>query len=119
MSYNTEAEHLIDVGPDPSDALQQGRRVARAAFEDNPELWDLHLVEGQLDLAAIEWALDHGGAVDDFLTNAGRRIAETEELNPTAPAIFLRRAEASLLAGRWDLSRGETRAFSSSPARRR
>ena len=80
-----------------------GRREARAAVADNKELWDLQLMEGQLDLIAAEWALRHGGPADYFLTRFGRRLAVAEELNPTALGVYLERARSALLRARWEM----------------
>jgi serine/threonine-protein kinase len=105
VSYRTEARFLVDNDRDPAPALERGRRAARAAIAANPELWDFHMVEGELDLVAVEWALEHGGPVDYFLTEAGRHLAEAQRLNSEAPALLLRRARSSVLEARWLVTR--------------
>jgi tetratricopeptide (TPR) repeat protein/predicted Ser/Thr protein kinase len=101
VSYRTEARFLVDRGRDPVSALERGRRAARSAIAANPELWDFHMVEGELDLVAVEWALEHGGTVDYFLTEAGRHLADAQRLNSETPALLLRRARSSVLEARW------------------
>jgi tetratricopeptide (TPR) repeat protein len=104
LCCRTEGRYLVDHDRDPSAVLERGRREARAAVAGNKELWDLQLMEGQLDLIAVEWALEHGGPVEFFLTGFGRRLAAAEELNPTAPGIYLHRARVAMLRARWQLS---------------
>ena len=104
LCCHTEGRYLVDRGRDPSAVLERGRREARAAVADNKELWDLQLMEGQLDLIAAEWALQHGGSADYFLTQFGRRLAAAEELNPTAPGVYLERARSALLRARWEMN---------------
>ena len=104
LCCRTEGRYLVDHDRDPSAVLDRGRREARAAVAGNKELWDLQLMEGQLDLIAVEWALRHGGPVDYFLTDFGRRLAAAEELNPTAPGVYLEGARAAMLSARWQLS---------------
>jgi len=104
LCCRTEGRYLVDHDRDPSAVLERGRREARAAVAGNKELWDLQLMEGQLDLIAVEWALEHGGPVEFFLTGFGRRLAAAEELNPTAPGIYLHRARAAMFRARWQLS---------------
>jgi tetratricopeptide (TPR) repeat protein len=105
LCCRTEGRYLVDHGRDPSAVLDQGRREARAAVAGNKELWDLQLMEGHLNLVAVEWALEHGGPVEFFLTDAGRRLAAAAELNPTAPGVHLHRARAAMLRARWQLNR--------------
>jgi len=107
ISYRTEARFLIDDGRDPTLALQRGRGAARAAVAANPELWDLHMVGGELDLLAAEWALEHGGPVDYFLGEARRQLADAERLNSETPALLLRRARSSMLEAAWRTGRRE------------
>ena len=106
LCCRTEARYRVDNDRDPSAVLDRGRREARAAVAANKELWDLQLMEGQLDLIAAEWALEHGGPVDYFLTDFGRRLAAAEELNPTAPGVCLERARSALLRARWHMDHG-------------
>jgi len=63
------------------------------------------MVKGELDLVAVEWALEHGGPVDYFLTEAGRHLADAERLNSETPALLLRRARSSVLEARWLMTR--------------
>ncbi len=107
ISYRTEARFLLDGGKNPTVALQRGRGAARAAVTANAELWDLHMVAGELDLMAAEWALEHGGPVDYFLAEAGRHLADAERLNPETPALLLRRARSSMLEAVWRTGRRE------------
>jgi predicted Ser/Thr protein kinase len=107
ISYRTEARYLLERGTDPSTALQRGRVASRAAIAANPELWDLHMVAGELDLVAVEWALANGGRVEDFLADAGRHLADAERLNSAAPALLLRRARLSVVEAGWMAERHE------------
>jgi len=104
LCCRTEGRYLVNQDRDPSAVLDRGKRAARAAVAANKELWDLQLMEGQLDLIAAEWALRHGGPVDYFLTDFGRRLAAAEELNPTAPGVYLERARSALLRARWQMN---------------
>lgn len=104
LCSHTEARYLVDHDRDPTAILERGRREARAAVAGNHELWDLQLMEGQLNLISVEWAMEHGGPVEFFLTDAGRRLAAAEELNPTAPGIYLQRAREAILRAHWQRS---------------
>ena len=105
LCCRTEGRYLVDHDRDPSAVLDRGRREARAAVAGNKELWDLQLMEGQLDLIAVEWALERGGSVEFYLTDFGHRLAAAEKLNPTAPGVYFQRARAAMLRARWQLNR--------------
>jgi serine/threonine-protein kinase len=107
ISYRTEARFLLDSKKDPTVALRRGQGASLAAVAANPELWDLHMVGGELDLMAAEWALEHGGPVEYFLSEAGRHLADAERLNPETPALLLRRARSSVLEAVWMIERRE------------
>ena len=104
LCFHTEAEYLVRRDQQPTAVLGRGRLAARAAVDANPDHYDLRLMEGELDLLAAEWAVEHGGSVERHLEDAGRHFAEAEELNPAAPALFLNRARSAMLRARWRLA---------------
>ncbi len=105
--YRTEARYLVGEDRSPADALGRGLSHARKAAAANPDLYDLRLMEGELDLVAAEWAIEHGGPVERILDDAQRSFEEGAKLNPVAPSLFLDRARSARLRASWLLAQGK------------